>query len=268
MKKTTWIHLFLISAGILLLLADVNAQAVPLQRKDSLTATYIDISKIGLKQYIEDFSGSAYINKKEDLQKVFASLHFTPEVIRNRTVSNRFVTKKALLKFNIFNSSDTNAAIYFFPGFYYNKIQLYRVQASGPVKLNSILPDNPDSVGFRLISLPAHDSATIIAELSFVKTYINAIRPRLVNPQYVNSFVSELHSTHGDNDLVTYLFCGLLLMMVLYSMANFFQGANPEFLYYSGYAFFLGLLLFTKAALNYHSTRLSFFVEGYFDFIL
>ena len=32
------------------------------------------------------------------------------------------------------------------------------------------------------ITLPAHDSATIVAELSFVKTYLNTIRPRLINP--------------------------------------------------------------------------------------
>jgi len=40
--------------------------------------------------------------------------------------------------------------------------------------------------------------------------------------------------------MITYVFCGLLLMMIFYSLANFLQGANKEFLYYSGYAFFLG----------------------------
>ena len=57
-------------------------------------------------------------------------------------------------------------------------------------------------------------------------------------------------------------------MMILFSIANFFQGANPEFLYYSGYAFFLGLMLFTKAAYNFHTTQMNFFFEGYLDFVM
>ena len=267
MKKPAWPDFILIISGIFLLAEGQSQVVTPLQ-KDSLTASYIDISKIGLKKNIDNFSEGIYINKDHDPQKVFAALHFTPGFIQNGTVPNKYVTKKALLKFNLYNSSDTIQTLYFFPGFYYKKIQLYRVRSSGLEKLNAIMPDNTDSIGFRQLSLSAHDSATFIAELSFVKTYVNAIRPRLVNPLYVDSFVAELHSTHNANDLVTYLFCGMLLMMVLYSMANFFQGANPEFLYYSGYAFFLGLLLFTKAALSFHSTWLSFFVEGFFDFIL
>jgi signal transduction histidine kinase len=51
-------------------------------------------------------------------------------------------------------------------------------------------------------------------------------------------------------------------------MTNFLQGANPEFFYYSGYAFFLGIMLFTKAMYDFNTSRISFFLEGYLDFIL
>lgn len=63
-------------------------------------------------------------------------------------------------------------------------------------------------------------------------------------------------------------FCGLLLMMILYSLANYFQGANREFLYYSGYAFLIGFMLFTKSLLNYHTEKINFFLEEYLDFIM
>jgi signal transduction histidine kinase len=259
MKKLKGLRYILTGISILLLFAEAAAQ-------DSLSNTYIDISKINLKKYIEKFSGIAYINKNETPETIYPLARFTPG--RSGTVSTKYVTKKALLKFHILNSSDSTTAVYFFPGFYYNNIELYKVQSAGLKKIPGILPNSPDSIVFRLISLAPHDSATIVAELGFVKTYINTIRPRLVNPEYVNSFVADLHSTHRTEDLVTYVFCGLLLMMVLFSIANFLQGANPEFLYYSGYAFFLGLLLFTKAALNYHNNRLSFFIESYLDFIM
>lgn len=135
-------------------------------------------------------------------------------------------------------------------------------------KIPSVLPSITDSVGYRQISLPAGDSSTIYAELTFLKTYINSVRPRLIKLNYVKYFIAELRSSYSENDLMTYVFCGLLLMMILYSFSNFIQGANPEFLFYSGYAFFLGGMLLTKAMYSYRCSPASFFFEAYFDFIM
>lgn len=172
------------------------------------------------------------------------------------------------MKFSVCNTADTAGSIYFFPGFYYHTIKLYRIRDNKLEELPRVLSNTDDSIGQRLISLLPHDSATIVAELGFVKTYLNTMRPKLINTQYLPSFVSELHHAHGDSDLMTFVFCGLLLMMILYSLANFLQGANPEFLYYSGYAFFLGGMLFTKALFTFHTTQVSFFLEAYLDFIM
>ena len=57
-------------------------------------------------------------------------------------------------------------------------------------------------------------------------------------------------------------------MMILFSLANYFQGGNQEFLYYSGYAFFLGIMLFIKAIYSYHTTWFGFFQETYLDLIM
>ena len=43
---------------------------------------------------------------------------------------------------------------------------------------------------------------------------------------------------------------------------------NQEFLYYSGYAFFLGSMLLTKPLFDYHTQPITLFFESYFDFIL
>jgi len=268
MKKLKWPGHIIILAGIFSLSAKAAAQPVPPQREDSLQNVYTDISKIALKREIGKTLSSAYINKNQNLETEYADFRFIPGLKHKHLIPNDFVTKKPVLKFNICNLSDSVSSVYFFPGFYYWNIQLYRLEKSGIKKLPSILPKNPDSIGYRLITLPAHDSATIIAELTFVKTYINAIRPRLVNPQFLDSFIADLRSTHNYDNLVTYLFCGLLLMMILFSMTNFLQGANPEFFYYSGYAFFLGIMLFTKAMYNFSTSRINFFLEGYLDFIL
>jgi signal transduction histidine kinase len=57
-------------------------------------------------------------------------------------------------------------------------------------------------------------------------------------------------------------------MMILFSMANFLQGANREFFYYSGYAFFVGGMLFAKALFDFRANNTSFFIESYLDFIM
>jgi signal transduction histidine kinase len=237
-------------------------------QEDSLWNTYTDISKIGLVKPIGKTVSSQYISKSGNIEKEYNLLQFQPGTKHRGSVPNDFVTRKLLLKFNICNTADSTVSIYFFPGFYYQYIQLYRVDGTGTQKIPSVLPDSPDRIGYRKISLAAHDSATILTELIFVKTYVNTIRPRLINTEYVSSFIAELRNNHNQDNLVTYVFCGLLLMMILFSMTNFFQGANREFLYYSGYAFFLGAMLFTKAAFDLRVSSISFFMEGYFDFIL
>ncbi|MES1220602.1 MAG: 7TM diverse intracellular signaling domain-containing protein [Bacteroidota bacterium] len=267
MKKRKTLPYFLIAASLLLVINAV-AQKAPSPDKDSLANSYTDISKIAFKKEISNVISSIYINKDQDPASLFSQLHFIPGLKHYGTIPNKYVTRKVLVKFNITNSSDSSISTYFFPGFYYWSIRLYRAENNGLKRIPPLLPKNEDSIGFRRITLAGHDSATIIAELRFVKTYINGIRPRLINPDFLNSFVSDLHVSKNYNDLFTYLFCGLLLMMIFYSFSNFLQGANREFLFYSGYAFFLGSMLFSKAILNFHNSYISFFLEGYLDFIL
>jgi signal transduction histidine kinase len=242
----------------------------PLQGRgqDSLTNHYTDISKIKLVQSISRNVSSAYISKKEDAASRYNHISFTPGLIHQRGLPKEYVARKALLRFHICNTADTSVAVYFFPGYYYEDIILYQAIAGQLQKIPRVVPPIPDSIGYRLIQLPAGDSATLLAEIVPVKTYINTIRPRLINPGFVDSFIAGVRSNHNDDNLVTFVFCGLLLMMILFSLANYLQGANKEFLYYSGYAFFLGAMLFTKAMYNFHSTRINFFLEGYLDFIL
>ena len=263
-----WLRDGLLAASIFLWVADAAAQLVPPEQGDSIQYVYTDISKLGLEKLLSKTISSTYIGKNENPETDYLNFRFIPGLRYSSNIPNAVVSKKALLKFNISNTADSAVSVYFFAGFYYDNIQLYRIQPTGPKKLPVVLPNNPDSIGYRLIVLPAHDSAILLAELSFVKTYTNFLKPQLVSAEYVNSFVTELHSSHAINALVTYVFCGLLLMMILVSVSNFLQGGNQEFLYYSAYVFFLGMLLFTKNVYHFHSSRINNFLESYLDFIL
>lgn len=236
--------------------------------QDSSQSRFIDISKITLSENIQKNIGFSYLDRKTPLVENYHSLVFNPGAIHPRQIPDKYVTKNAIIRFNLFNSSDSARSVWFFPGLYYWDSQLYELTGKSLKKIRSILPDQPKEISYRYITLPAHDSVTIIAELSFVRTHLNSVRPVLISPGYLVSYVKDLDSTNMESKIVTYLFCGLLLMMILFSLASFFQGANPEFLYYSGYAFFLGAMLFIKAIHSYHTTWFGFFQETYLDLIM
>ncbi len=112
------------------------------------------------------------------------------------------------------------------------------------------------------------DSAVFVAQLLPVRTHLNQIKPRLISEAYLPAFIVELEQSNPAAKIFTYLFCGLLLMMILFSFANYFMGKSLEFLFYSLYALFIGVMLFIKAVSTSNSTPFSFFQEGYLDFIL
>jgi signal transduction histidine kinase len=236
--------------------------------QDSLINSYTDISAINFVKPISKTVQTAFAPGKINLSTDIDKLKFSPGTVYKGVVPNKLVTRKLILQFHVRNSADSSVSVYLFPGFYYDHIELYRREGALLKKIPPVLPHNNDSIGFRQFTLGGNDSATIIAELGFIKTYINTIRPRLINASQTDVFMSSVRSEHNSIQLVTYVFCGLLLMMILFSISNFIQGANREFLYYSGYAFFLGGMLFAKALMDFQASDISFFIESYLDFIL
>ncbi len=227
----------------------------------------IDVSRITLATDIVDSVDVGYINPGSALNESFPSLAFETEM-RKGFIPNNLVAKKAITRFTICNSADTVSSVWFFPGFYYWNVSLYQIKGSQVVQLPSIAPANPEHIAYKKIIVPAHDTMTILAELTFAKTYLNTIHPRLIHPGYLDSFIIELKNSRAQTNAISYVFCGLLMMMILYSLANFFQGANRDFLYYSGYAFSLGFMLLLKAVYGFRSTPISLFQEEYLDFIM
>jgi hypothetical protein len=85
---------------------------------------------------------------------------------------------------------------------------LYEETKNGLKKIGSVQPEGLKEISYRLITLPPKDSATIVAELSFVRTHLNAVKPTLIHPAYLTSFVKNLDATNSGSKIVTYLFCG------------------------------------------------------------
>ena len=178
------------------------------------------------------------------------------------------VSKKLVTRFRVINHSDQPDSLYFFAGLHFRNVLLYKIENGKPILLPVVAPQFEDSVSFRLFTISPNDTVSILAECYPLRTYNSTFRPGLVNPAYIEPFVLELQLQKKNVTLFTYVFCGLLLMMVLFSLANFLQGRNKEFLYYAGYAFFLGVMLFTKQFYYNRSNDSNFFFEAYMDFVL
>ena len=178
------------------------------------------------------------------------------------------VSKKLILRFKLINNTDHADSVYFFPGLNFNNVLLYKIENARALLLPVIAPAIPDSISFRLIKISPNDTMTILAECFQLRTYNNGVKARLINPNYIEPFVLGLQLQKKDITTFTYIFSGLLLMMVLFSIANFLLGGNKEFLYYAAYALFLGVMLFTKQYYYNRSNGHSFFFEAYMDFVL
>lgn len=255
MTRASWLFFFLLQGSLL------YAQAPP-------DSAWVDISSVRLSRDIRDRAPAVFLPPGSSLRDLYTPQLFDQAVHPGHFLRPKYVTHTLVLRFHLFNSADSTVGLWFFPGFSYWEINLYQLDNNLLVKVPRRLPRCRDSIGYRYLSLPAGDSATFFAEMIPVKTHLNSIKPRLITNEFLPSFISEKNSTKDDGNIVTYLFCGLMLMMILYSLASYWQGANREFLYYALYAFFIGCMLFTKGAYAYRTDLMGYFLEEYLDFIL
>ncbi|MBI1343645.1 MAG: hypothetical protein GC171_11985 [Terrimonas sp.] len=256
---------FDIRQGLVLLCLMVALLQVHAQEEPGIKAIDVTTIKKGIR--IVDSSEFAFVPKSFDIRE-YNTVNYRLLTPKNYWMAPINVSKKILLRFRLSNSGDSLSGVYFFPGFYFSDIQLYIIRQGAVQPLPRILPDHPDSIGFRYLSLHGNDSVDILAAILQEKTYTSILSPKLINENYLAPYILEQSSRRNLIDQVTFVFCGLLLMMIMFSLATFAMGANKEFLLYAGYALMLGLMLFSKSHFSYHISRVSYLLESYIDFIL
>ncbi|ULQ52983.1 sensor histidine kinase [Flavihumibacter fluvii] len=198
------------------------------------------------------------------------ALYFIP-VSMSRKLQAKYVSKSIFLQFSVKNDADTAASVYFLPGFYCRSINLFKYNPAKQKfeespQLPGLKPNDKNIVS--RLKLGPRESATFIAKLSFIKTTVNSITPILAQGFYLPTLYSQIQNERKLNSIITYLVCGIMLMMIFYSFAGYYTSRRMEFLYYSTYAFLLGIMFFFKAILYKQPIPSNFFFESYFDFIL
>jgi signal transduction histidine kinase len=228
----------------------------------------IDINTIEMADTITLKTAVAFGEKSLSSGEELNSLLFKISEKKTIVITPELVPKKIFAKFILYNSASSQKGVYFYPGLFFNAIQLYRLKNNTAQIIPSKLPFSRDSIGYRYISLLPGDTAAIIAELTSVKTYNSRLSTRLIKENYLPGYIATVHEKQKGMDILTYTICGLMMMMIFFSLANYLQGGNKEFLYYAGYAFFTGLMLFLSRSNTMYATRANYFIEGYLDFAL
>jgi len=190
------------------------------------------------------------------------------EPLKGTHVKASNVAKKLLARFSVANNTDLPDSLYFFPDLFFENVILYKLENSKASPLPVIAPPIPDSTSYRLFTVLPHDTVTILVEAYPLRTYTGGFFPNIFRKKHTEAFTTKLQMENADIKLFTYVFCGLLLMMVLFSLSTFLQARNREFVHYAAYAFFLGMMLFTKQFYYNRSNERTFFFESYMDFIL
>lgn len=229
----------------------------------------IDISRISFSDSVLKKTQFGFIARNASIEKVYASLVSIKTRARySHHINPGEVPYDLVCTLRLCNSDNRQHGVYFFPGLFYSDISLYRYVNNTLQPLPDIKPPNPDSLGYRLVELAGGDTLTVVARIRQVKTYNNNFFPRLVNATHLAAFVQNLKLATRDEDNFTFIFCGLLLMMILFSLANYLQGGSTEFLYYGLYTLLIGLMLFIKSLLTYSATYFNYYNESYLDFIM
>lgn len=255
----------------MLLIFLLTATAAYPQKKYS--AQILDISTIKFSEHFpENYIGTAIFYDNQPNQD-FSALPYEYNTFSpiGSPVPSIMIEHKVVFKFPLANKGNSDTTIIFLPGFYISEIEIFKAPVDRPDSIYQITDKFnrwKRTDGYFPIPMKAGEESIIYAKFSFLRTNSNRISPRLIRSHFVEHWFRWRKSLYEDQDIMSYLATGLLLLMMMYSLAVYVQGRRIEFIHYALYAMFTGIMLFLKAFLQLRHTPFNFFFEEYLDLII
>jgi len=247
-------------------------------QRDSLIpdndSTIIDVAKIRFQKILYDnvLFAESVNHQVKDADIPSLPFRAAPFSKNKSNVNPSFIEKDLYFKFTVVNNADSAKRVYFMPSRYCKNVCVFE---ASPRNIRQTFRKIPDSIlrserfaGCKVLAIPAKDTMVFFARFNFLRTNVNIFSPRLIELDYLDQYLKDMKFRDPMLDMVTYIASGILLLMILYSLAAYVQYLNVEFIYYSAYAFCCALLLFSKSYLNMEHTTFNFFYEEYLDFII
>ncbi|MEP7165318.1 MAG: 7TM diverse intracellular signaling domain-containing protein [Ferruginibacter sp.] len=180
-------------------------------------------------------------------------------------IPRQLISKPAYLQFTLQNKSATARQFCFFPGMLFDDLVLYEKDPAG--KLHK-MEDANSSSGFVYLTIPPYAVDSYLVRLDFSKTEYIWLDAQLIEPAYLERYKLELTGSYRDNKIVNYVLCGVLIMMILFALVNYFLNKKPEFLYYCFFSICMFFLIFFSSYLTRRPGIVTAFFRSYFDLIL
>ncbi|MBS1599841.1 MAG: hypothetical protein JST75_16565 [Bacteroidetes bacterium] len=176
--------------------------------------------------------------------------------------------KSIYIEFPLYNGGDTAITFFFTPGSYCREMDMFKRSLLDPKQ--PLSPVGNYLRGFTKITMQPKEKALFIAKLNYIMTTITSLSPAIVKKDFIAYYrFNQENIVKGVYvKLFNYITAGILLMMIFYSIAVFFQNYNVEFIYYAVYASCMAILLFLKSYLFGQATEFNYFFEGFFDFVI
>ncbi len=203
------------------------------------------------------------VSPQEVLQKNWIPL---PAFKIKAHIPQGWITKRVYLKLDIANTGNAAGSVYFFPGISFRSIKTFKI-----LNENVLLPviDRSKDDGYQPLEIGPGTRQTFIIELYFTKTVFNILAPQLIQKNYLDKYQKIQYHKNEESRVVSFLFSGSLLMMIIFSLTNFFlSGKKNEFALNSCYVACMFLLIFISTYFEKKAGITASLINSYLAFAL
>lgn len=201
------------------------------------------------------------LTPEQALEKSFIPL---ADFKQRRNIQPSMIPYGYYLKFSVSNSADTSMAVYFFPGYLYDKINVFKIVNGKPERITDI----GNKSGYKKITLAAKERSEILVYMKFVKSETAFIATHLISSEFIDTYRILSANSRPEIRIFGYILSGILLMMILFMAANYILSRRREFQFNLMYSTCMFLLIFLNAYTLKTQTPFANFFYSYFDFFL
>ncbi|RYD82493.1 MAG: hypothetical protein EOP53_03585 [Sphingobacteriales bacterium] len=187
------------------------------------------------------------------------------ELFTTRYITTPNVARTFYLKFILKNDSATLENYYLYPGKVFKHFQLFKLDTNGRLQK---IETKGVRTGFIPFTVYPSVTTTYILQANFFKTQYNDIQATIIAPHLLKSYQSRMYKTLTEKKVVGIILSGMLMMMIIMTLLNYFITKKVEFLYNSLYSLFMFLLIFWTTYLGFHPGWFKGVFLSYIDMFL
>jgi signal transduction histidine kinase len=196
-----------------------------------------------------------------------AKQQFIPflQYAHRQNIPDELVGKNFYIRFSLQSNSQKPVDYFYYPGKLFRHLQLYKVDSSGvprAIETKGLIS------GFIPLTLPPGRPSTFILQVVFFKTALNHLQSTLIPAQHLDTFQNKMFRSLNGKKIIGIILSGMLLMMILVTLINFFITRKIEYLYNSLYSLCMFLLIFLTTYLAGHPGWVRGIFMSYFDLFL